>query len=84
MNLNIFKFIYLGRSFGELEKNSSIEKLRILLINRQLEIHLWNGEATCKAKSQNQPNHAPLSINQIWCKVVEIVSILSPIHWYRT
>jgi hypothetical protein len=44
MNLNIFKFVYLGRSFGELEKNSSIEKLRILLIHGQFEIHLGNGE----------------------------------------
>ncbi len=40
MNLNIFKYVCLGRSFGELEKNLSIEKLRILLINGQLEIHL--------------------------------------------
>ncbi len=40
MNLNMFKFVYLGRSFGKLEKNSNIEKLRILLINQQLEIHL--------------------------------------------
>jgi hypothetical protein len=31
-------------SFGKLEKNSSIEKFRILLIHGQFEIHLRNGE----------------------------------------